>query len=171
MINNLLILKNHIVVHYLYRYHVQNFILNYFIFVDKEEKYDSMLTMLTNSSIAMRNKLIKLLKDISEYKPQEKMLSCHQGYEAILLIISNEEGLCASQISKKINISRARLSKIVNRLKKDNLILFFQDEKNNRINRIYLKEKENPFSQDGVHPKGFYYSLWAKNMAEYLKNH
>ncbi len=100
-----------------------------------------MLTMLTNSSIAMRNKLIKLLKDISEYKSQEKMLSCHQGYEAILLIISNEEGLCASQISKKINISRARLSKIVNRLKKDNLILFFQDEKNNRINRIYLTEK------------------------------
>ena len=100
---------------------MQNFILNYFIFVDKEEKYDSMLTMLTNSSIAMRNKLIKLLKDISEYKPQEKMLSCHQGYEAIL--------------------SRARLSKIVNRLKKDNLILFFQDEKNNRINRIYLTEK------------------------------
>lgn len=120
---------------------MQNFILNYFIFVDKEEKYDSMLTMLTNSSIAMRNKLIKLLKDISEYKPQEKMLSCHQGYEAILLIISNEEGLCASQISKKINISQARLSKIVNRLKKDNLILFFQDEKNNRINRIYLTEK------------------------------
>lgn len=38
-------------------------------------------------------------------------------------------------------------------------------------NSIYLKEKENPFSQDGVHPKGFYYSLWAKNMAEYLKNH
>ena len=33
------------------------------------------------------------------------------------------------------------------------------------------KEKENPFSQDGVHPKGFYYSLWAKNMAEYLKKH
>ena len=118
---------------------MQNFILNYFIFVDKEEKYDSMLTMLTNSSIAMRNKLIKLLKDISEYKSQEKMLSCHQGYEAILLIISNEEGLCASQISKKINISRARLSKIVNRLKKDNLILFFQDEKNNRIIDEYLK--------------------------------
>lgn len=38
-------------------------------------------------------------------------------------------------------------------------------------NSVYLKEKENPFSQDGVHPKGFYYSLWAKNMAEYLKNH
>ena len=38
-------------------------------------------------------------------------------------------------------------------------------------NSIYLKEKENPFSQDGVHPKGFYYSLWAKNMAEYLKKY
>lgn len=38
-------------------------------------------------------------------------------------------------------------------------------------NSIYLKEKENPFSPDGVHPKSFYYSLWAKNMAEYLKSH
>ena len=26
-------------------------------------------------------------------------------------------------------------------MKKDNLILFFQDEKNNQINRIYLTEK------------------------------
>lgn len=38
-------------------------------------------------------------------------------------------------------------------------------------NSVYLEYNANPFSTDGVHPKGFYYPLWAKNMANYLENH
>lgn len=33
---------------------------------------------------------------------------------------------------------------------------------------LHLFDKEKPFESDGVHPKGFYYPLWAKQMATYL---
>lgn len=33
---------------------------------------------------------------------------------------------------------------------------------------LHLFDKENPFESDGVHPKGFYYPIWAKQMATYL---
>lgn len=36
-------------------------------------------------------------------------------------------------------------------------------------NSPYLLNKEKPYSSDGVHPKSFYYSLWAKHMTSYLE--
>lgn len=36
-------------------------------------------------------------------------------------------------------------------------------------NSPFLSEKEKPFSSDGVHPKSFYYELWAKHMTSYLE--
>lgn len=36
-------------------------------------------------------------------------------------------------------------------------------------NSSYLEYNQSPFSTDGVHPKAFYYPLWAKNMANYLQ--
>ena len=36
-------------------------------------------------------------------------------------------------------------------------------------NSPYLSRKDKPYSSDGVHPKSFYYSLWAKHMTSYLE--
>lgn len=36
-------------------------------------------------------------------------------------------------------------------------------------NSPYLSGKDKPYSSDGVHPKSFYYSLWAKHMTSYLE--
>lgn len=36
-------------------------------------------------------------------------------------------------------------------------------------NSPYLLNKEKPYSSDGVHPKSFYFTLWAKHMTSYLK--
>ena len=67
--------------------------------------------------------------------------------------------------------------KLIENVTKEEYENFVKNHKKSHFLQSYAwgefakKEKENPFSQDGVHPKGFYYSLWAKNMAEYLKNH
>ena len=37
-------------------------------------------------------------------------------------------------------------------------------------NSEYLKEKENPYANDGIHPKSFYFFKCGENMANYLKN-
>ncbi len=37
-------------------------------------------------------------------------------------------------------------------------------------NSVYLNEKEKPYSSDGIHPKAFYYTLWAKHMVSYLNS-
>lgn len=37
-------------------------------------------------------------------------------------------------------------------------------------NSAYLKERENPYAGDGIHPKTFYFFRWGENMTEYLKN-
>lgn len=36
-------------------------------------------------------------------------------------------------------------------------------------NSPFLSNKDKPYSSDGVHPKSFYYSLWAKHMTSYLE--
>lgn len=36
-------------------------------------------------------------------------------------------------------------------------------------NSPYLSGKDKPYSSDGVHPKSFYYELWAKHMTSYLE--
>lgn len=36
-------------------------------------------------------------------------------------------------------------------------------------NSPYLLNKEKPYSSDGVHPKNFYFTLWAKHMTSYLE--
>lgn len=36
-------------------------------------------------------------------------------------------------------------------------------------NSPFLSGKDKPYSSDGVHPKSFYYSLWAKHMTSYLE--
>ncbi len=37
-------------------------------------------------------------------------------------------------------------------------------------NSEYLKERENPYANDGIHPKSYYFFRWGENMANYLKN-
>ena len=36
-------------------------------------------------------------------------------------------------------------------------------------NSPFLSGKDKPYSSDGVHPKSFYYFLWAKHMTSYLE--
>jgi len=37
-------------------------------------------------------------------------------------------------------------------------------------NSQFLKEKENPFTTDGIHPQPYFFHLWGRHMASYLNN-
>ena len=128
----------------------------------------------------------------------DKIVSYQPNY-LFLTYGSNDLELWVGNVSSFINSYRNTLSYIRNTLPNTKIIInsilpvseealrknnaySYQELFNNELKKLaeeenisflenssFLYERENPFSTDGVHPKGFYYSLWAKNMASYLE--
>lgn len=128
----------------------------------------------------------------------DKIVSYQPNY-LFLTYGSNDLELWVGNVSSFINSYRNTLSYIKNTLPNTKIIInsilpvseealrknnaySYQELFNNELKKLaeeenisflenssFLYERENPFSTDGVHPKGFYYSLWAKNMASYLE--
>ena len=131
-------------------------------------------------------------------KDMDKIVSYQPNY-LFLTYGSNDLELWVGNVSSFINSYRNTLSYIKNTLPNTKIIInsilpvseealsknnaySYQELFNNELKKLaeeenisflenssFLYERENPFSTDGVHPKGFYYSLWAKNMASYLE--
>ena len=131
-------------------------------------------------------------------KDMDRIVSYQPNY-LFLTYGSNDLELWVGNVSSFINSYRNTLSYIKNTLPNTKIIInsilpvseealsknnaySYQDLFNNELKKLaeeenisflenssFLYERENPFSTDGVHPKGFYYSLWAKNMASYLE--
>lgn len=131
-------------------------------------------------------------------KDMDRIVSYQPNY-LFLTYGSNDLELWVGNVSSFINSYRNTLSYIKNTLPNTKIIInsilpvseealsknnaySYQELFNNELKKLaeeenisflenssFLYERENPFSTDGVHPKGFYYSLWAKNMASYLE--
>ena len=76
-----------------------------------------------------------------------------------LILPVGENALKSRTQYQYLNIYNEKLIELLNELNVPHL-----------DNSEYLKEKENPYANDGIHPKSFYFFKWGENMANYLKN-
>lgn len=68
-------------------------------------------------------------------------LNIYPGQAPLLFILRENAGLNQKQLAKKLLIKPATITVMLNRMEKANLVERRQDEKDQRISRVYLTEK------------------------------
>ena len=88
-----------------------------------------------------------------------------------LHLISFYKGITISQLLNKLNVTKQSLNRVLNDLKKLNLLEFKKDAKDSRVRHIYLSEKGNKiYGEIFVNQKRRIYKAFLNSSAKEVLN-
>jgi MarR family transcriptional regulator, organic hydroperoxide resistance regulator len=68
-------------------------------------------------------------------------IGLYRGQAILMMTLSEQDGLTHSYIAEKLQISPAAVTKVIKRLEEENFIQRRPDERDERVSRVYLREK------------------------------
>ena len=68
-------------------------------------------------------------------------LGLYRGQPKLIYILSEEDGLTKKDLAKRFNVTAPTITKMVERLEKNDFVYTQKDEKDKRITRVFISEK------------------------------
>ncbi|MBZ4684057.1 MAG: hypothetical protein PWP46_1796 [Fusobacteriaceae bacterium] len=68
-------------------------------------------------------------------------IGLYKGQPPVLFMLYKNDGITQNEIAEKMHISKATLTKMLQRMEKNDFITRKKDEKDKRITRVYITEK------------------------------
>ncbi|KAF2957752.1 hypothetical protein AS159_04885 [Thermotoga sp. Ku-13t] len=95
---------------------------------------------MNESSILKKFFMVQRLQFQILHKELEKH-GIHPGQPPMLMIVANHEGITQNRIAEELNVKPATVAIMLRRMERAGLIRREQDEKDRRLQRVYLTEK------------------------------
>lgn len=68
-------------------------------------------------------------------------LGLYRGQPKMIYILSKEDGLTKKELAKRFDVAAPTITKMVERLEKNDFVYTQKDEKDKRITRVYISDK------------------------------
>jgi len=82
------------------------------------------------------------------FKERMAELGLSQSHHSVLLTLYRCEGVSQEQLSRKLNVDKATITRSIKKLTHDGFIRREQDEHDKRVYRLFLTEKSNTIKPD-----------------------
>lgn len=87
-------------------------------------------------------------KTYKKLDEQLNKLGLYRGQPSLIVILYGNEGITQKELCKKLSVTPATMTKMVNRMEKSGFIIKRTDSEDLRVSRIYLTDKAREIKQD-----------------------